>query len=140
VQKAEKRAKIEHPKTVFFNAVGALRGPTTDPSDISEWHLRFSGATGDFQYVYSPSGQYIATLPWVLPTGIRAVNRFSMTQGEAALLLREAGYTGPFDQLYLAEPVVRSPEPVYYFCLRDEDETVGVGTHTRTVFPDLFPC
>jgi hypothetical protein len=144
VQLGKEKARHDYPGAVFYGAEGYLQERTTNPDDVSQWQLNFADREGDqefdFQYIYSPDGQYLATGHWDRPLGIEPVRGFSLTQEHAVRLLRSAGHTGKFDQLYLAQPVVPNSEPIYYFCLVDEGQTVGVGTHTHKVYNNLFPC
>ncbi|QUQ62922.1 hypothetical protein [Kutzneria sp. CA-103260] len=144
VRKAMERAEREYPGAVFYGANGSLVGPTVDPDDVREWAMRFVSREAenefDFQYVYSPDGEYVRTEPWTRGLGIQPVEPFSMSQKDAAGVLSEAGYRGKFDQLYLSQPLVPRSEPIYYFCLVTDGQLAGVGTRTSRVYPDLFPC
>jgi len=144
VRLAKEKAEQEYPGSVFYGAEVLLDQPTTNPDDVSEWRLNFTNDEGgsefDYAYVYSSGGQYLTTEPWNRPLGIERVEHFSLTQQHAARLLREAGHTGNFDHLYVAQPVIPRSEPFYYFCLVDEGKIVGVGTHTHKVYSNLFPC
>ena len=136
VQEAVQRAQQEQPGAQFYGAEAVLPQPVTDPKDVQSWrvHFRAKDTSKSFQYKYTVDGRYQGTQPWTPPqVGAKAVSSFTMTEEQAHALARGQGHTGAFKALYLGEPVVQNPHPIYWFCIPGENQTVAVDTVTREV-------
>ncbi|NUT49457.1 MAG: hypothetical protein HOV94_19425 [Saccharothrix sp.] len=143
VESAEQRAAAEYPAAKFHGARAKFGTPLWDPRDVRAWSVDFypgpGGPKWGFSYLYSAEGRFQSTAAWRKGVGNDPVAKFTMTQFEAFDLVRAAGYrTHPFTQLYLSQPRVLDPEPIYYFCF--DHEVVGVGATTSKVFKNLFRC
>ncbi|WP_026422191.1 hypothetical protein [Actinokineospora inagensis] len=130
-------AKEHAPPGSTFRALTAVFAtPTSDPDDVTEWHAAFTTPTGGIQLTYTPAGDYVSTTTWAAPAA-NSPDDVTMTQWEANDLRLDAGATGDFTELTLAQPAA---EPLYTFCLADTHTTVGVGTRSKQVQADLAPC
>ncbi|MFE2754889.1 hypothetical protein ACFXGA_23090 [Actinosynnema sp. NPDC059335] len=145
VAQAKERAAWEHPGADFFGADAEFDSPIWEPRGVERWALNFFPAREEdderrtgFSYVYTVDGEFIGEREWAWRFGIQVVEEFALDQFQALDILRDAGYRGPFTQLYLAQPLVPRSQPTYYFCF--SHEVAGVGAHSHQVFRDLLSC